>query len=114
MPFAGGACFRGAGPGKGAKASARRSDSHRQTTGGRRRGTLRGETVCSACSPAVGGRQYRVGGDVRARLLGELEASVDQTASDPPPTSEPESTKVRARRRRGGTPRGCRLAPSLR
>ena len=46
------------------------------------------ETFCSACSPRVRGRQYRVRGDVRARLLGELEASIDQTASDPTPTSD--------------------------
>jgi hypothetical protein len=43
-----------------------------------------------------GGRQYRVRGDARARLLGELEASVDQTASGPPPTSESESTRADA------------------
>lgn len=38
--------------------------------------------------PKTRGRPYRVRGDVRARLLGELEASVDPTASDPTPTSD--------------------------
>ena len=60
-----------------AQTSARRSDQHRRTTGGGRQGASLWETFCSACSPAVGGRQDRVRGDVRARLLGELEASVD-------------------------------------
>src|SRR3954452_11383953 len=87
-PFAGGACLRGAGPGMRAQTSARRSDQHRETTGGVRRRTSLWETFCSACSPGVRGRQYRVRGDVRARLLGELEASVDQTACDPTPASE--------------------------
>src|SRR5512135_899861 len=57
------------------------------SSGGGTRRTSRGETFCSACSPGVRGQQYRVRGDVRARLLGELEASVDQTASDPTPGS---------------------------
>jgi hypothetical protein len=46
------------------------------------------ETFCSACSPGVRGRQYRVRGDVRARLVGELRASIDHTASDPTPASD--------------------------
>src|SRR5512135_948945 len=57
------------------------------SSGGGTRRTSRGETFCSACSPGVRGPQYRVRGDVRARLLGELEASVDPTASDPTPAS---------------------------
>src|SRR5512135_3324553 len=56
-------------------------------SGGGPRRTSRGETICSACSPGVRGPQYRVRGDVRARRLGELGASVDQTASDPTPAS---------------------------
>jgi hypothetical protein len=72
-----------------AQTSARRSDQHGQTSGGRRRGTSQWETICSTCSPTAGGRQYRVRDDVRARLVGELGASVDQTASGPPPTSNP-------------------------
>src|SRR5262245_31991738 len=46
------------------------------------------ETFCSACSPGDRGRQDRVRGDVRARLLGELEASVylRPPTRDPPPT----------------------------
>src|SRR5262245_9782054 len=47
-------------------------------------GTSLWEAFCSACSPAAGGRPDRVRGDVRARRLGELGASVDPTASGPP------------------------------
>jgi hypothetical protein len=73
-----GSCFGGAGPGMRAQTSARRSDPHRQATGSGRRGTSLWEPFGSACSPAVGGRQDRLRGDVRAGLLGELRASGDQ------------------------------------
>src|SRR4051812_20315222 len=55
------------------------------SSGGGPRRTSRRETFCSACSPGARGRQYRVRSDVRARLLGELGASVDQR----PPTRRP-------------------------
>src|SRR5258707_222950 len=41
------------------------------SSGGGPRRTSRWETFCSACSPGDRGRQYRVRGAVRARLLGE-------------------------------------------
>ena len=59
-------------------------------------GTSQWKTIGSTCSPALGGRQDRVRGDARARLVDELEASVGQTASGPPPTSESESTRTEA------------------
>src|SRR5512135_3722925 len=84
-------------PGSGAETLPCRIDRHRRrTAGGRWRGTSQWKTICSTCSAAVGGRQYRVRGDAQARLLGELEASVDPTASGPPPTSESESTRADA------------------
>ena len=80
-----------------AEASPRGIDRHRRgTAGGRWRGTSPWKTICSTCSPPVGGRQYRVRGDARARLVDELEASVGHTASGPPPTSQSESTRTDA------------------
>ena len=44
----------------------------------------------------VRGRQDRIRGDVGAGLLGELDASIDQAASGPPPTSESKTTRADA------------------
>src|SRR5262249_38469634 len=41
------------------------------------------QTVCSACSPLGRGRQFRVGGDVQARLLGGLGAPCEHTGLRP-------------------------------
>src|SRR5262245_1062555 len=56
-------------------------------------GDVARETFGSARSPAVGGRQDRVRSDVRAGLLGELEASVDpRPVARHRPPSRPEPT----------------------
>src|SRR5271166_3281789 len=46
----------------------------RGPAGGWWRGTSQWRTFCSTCSPAVGGRQYRVRGDAQVRLRSGLEA----------------------------------------
>ena len=46
----------------------------RGSAGGWWRGTSQWRTICSTCSPAVGGRQYRVRGDAQVRLRNGLEA----------------------------------------
>src|SRR5271166_6183470 len=46
----------------------------RGPAGGWWRGTSQWRTFCSTCSPAVGGRQYRVQGEAQVRLRSGLEA----------------------------------------
>ena len=58
-----------------AETSPRRLDRHRRgAAGGWWRGTSQWRTFCSTCSPAIGGRQYRVRGDAQVRLRSGLEA----------------------------------------
>src|SRR5512135_1837061 len=76
------------------------------SSGGGRRRTSRWETFCSACSPGDRGRQYRVRGDVRARLLGELGASVYQR----PPTRHPPPVSWTTRTRPHFHHTGCRIS----
>src|SRR4051794_32487782 len=75
-------------------------------SGGGCRRTSRWETICSACSPGFRGRQYRVRGDVRARLLGELGASVYQR----PPTRRPPPILWTTRTRPHFHHTGCRIS----
>ena len=60
-----------------AQTSARRSDPNRPSIGGRRRGTSRGSHSAPRAPRGIRGRQDRVRGDIRTRLLGELKASGD-------------------------------------
>ena len=58
-----------------AETSPRGIDRHRRgPAGGWWRGTSQWRTFWSACSPAVGGRQYRVRGDAQVRLRNGLQA----------------------------------------
>jgi Plasmid pRiA4b ORF-3-like protein len=105
-PVRGGANFRDAEACMRAQASARRSDQRRQNSGGGPRRTSRWESFCSACSPGFRGRQDRVRGDVRARLLGELGASVNQR----PPTRHPPPASWTTRTRPHFHHTGCRIS----
>src|SRR5208337_5267395 len=68
-------CCRGTKPGLMAETSPRGIDRHRRgPSGGWWWGTSQWRTFCSTCSPAVGGRQYRVRGDAQVRLRSGLEA----------------------------------------
>ena len=70
-----GVCCRGTKPGLMAETSPRGIDRRRRgPAGGWWRGTSQWRTFCSTCSPAVGGRQYRVRGDAQVRLRSGLEA----------------------------------------
>ena len=89
-----GVCCRGTKPGLMAETSPRGIDRHRRgAAGGRWRGTSQWRTFCSTCSPAVGGRQYRVRGDAQVRLRSELEAPMKLrplARHQPPNSSLPE------------------------